>query len=125
PQQQVIVDQGNIEVVPAAPDVIYVPVYQPEFVFVRPCPRPGFFISFGVGFRTGVWLNHDFDWRGRHIVVWHHDSPRPRDWWYHPESRHLPAAAAGSASVNIWRPHPQPIVRVDRNGDRGWDIHGS
>ncbi len=34
PQQQVVVESGCIEVLPAQPDVIYVPVYDPAVVYV-------------------------------------------------------------------------------------------
>ncbi len=52
PQEQVIADNGTIEIVPANPQVIYVPVYQPDLVyFQRPSTAP--FISFGVGLALG------------------------------------------------------------------------
>ena len=35
PQQQVINDGGDIEIVPADPQVIYVPVYQPSEVYYQ------------------------------------------------------------------------------------------
>ena len=37
PQQQVINDGGDIEIVPADPQVIYVPVYQPDQVYYQTC----------------------------------------------------------------------------------------
>jgi hypothetical protein len=69
PQQQVVDDGGNIEIWPAQPQYIYVPVYDPGLVYVR---RPGFAfgVSFGRGLFIGAWLNHDFDWRG-HRVYYH------------------------------------------------------
>jgi hypothetical protein len=71
PQQEVAVSGGYIEIYPAQPRFIYVPVYDPEVVYFR---RPGFFagavISFGRGFAIGAWLNHDFDW-GSHRVYYH------------------------------------------------------
>jgi len=70
PQQQVIDEGGIISIVPAAPDVIYVPRYDPLVVYVeRPYPSYGF-ISFGTGFVIGVWLNRDCDWH-RHRVFYH------------------------------------------------------
>ena len=61
PQQQVIDDGGYVEIVPADPQVIYVPVYQPDQVYYQTCYGPPF-ITFGVGFPIGLWLNCDFDW---------------------------------------------------------------
>ena len=67
PQQQVIVDPGYIQIVPAQPSVIYVPVYNPAYVYIRPRPSTGMFISFGAGFAIGAWLNNTFDWRDRRV----------------------------------------------------------
>ena len=70
PQQQVIDEGGTISIVPAAPDVIYVPQYDPLVVYVeRPYPSYGF-VTFGIGFTIGVWLNRDCDWH-RHRVYYH------------------------------------------------------
>ena len=63
PYQQVIVEREYIEIVPYRPDVIYVPVYEPEIVFFRPAA----IITFGPAFPIGVWLNRDCDWRGRRV----------------------------------------------------------
>ena len=71
PQQEVVMSGGYIQIYPAQPRFLYVPVYDPGVVYVR---RPGFFagavISFGRGFSIGAWLNHDFDW-GTHRVYYH------------------------------------------------------
>ncbi|MGD0200885.1 MAG: DUF3300 domain-containing protein [Bryobacteraceae bacterium] len=71
PQEEVVETGGYIEIWPAQPEFIYVPMYDPEMVYFR---RPGFlggsFISFGDGFAIGAWLNYDFDWRG-HRVFYH------------------------------------------------------
>jgi hypothetical protein len=71
PEQEIVDDAGYIEIWPAQPRVIYVPVYDPSIVYFG---RGGIFadgvISFGRGFALGVWLNHDCDWRG-HRVYYH------------------------------------------------------
>jgi len=56
---QVVVRYGPyIEIDPVNPAWVYVPVYDPAVVFVR--PRPGFFIggaiNFGFGLNIGVWF---------------------------------------------------------------------
>jgi Protein of unknown function (DUF3300) len=118
PQETVITDNGAIEIVPANPQVMYVPVYQPQVVYYqRPYGSP--FISFGVGLAVGLWLNHDFDWHNHHLVVWHHDQPRPADWWYHPASQR-PRVEVAHATV--WQPHSHPAVVV-QGLDRGWNAH--
>ncbi len=64
PQQTVAEDDGNIEIEPTNPDVVYVPVYNPWIVYGPPiiawpgyyyAPPPAFFVGvgFGWGFRMG------------------------------------------------------------------------
>jgi hypothetical protein len=70
PQQQVIVNQGYYEIVPAEPRVIYVPVYDPFVIYTRPVFYAGGFggyWSFGIGFPIGAWLSYDCDWRGGRV----------------------------------------------------------
>ena len=73
PEQQVVMDRGYIQIVPAQPRVIFVPAYDPEAIYVRHVYRPGLgfdgFFSFGTGFVIGSWLNYDMDW-GTHRVVY-------------------------------------------------------
>ncbi len=116
PQQNVAVDNGLIEILPPNPQVIYVPVYQPNVVYYqRFYGTP--FISFGVGLRIGAWLNHDFDWRDHHIIVWHHNEPRPPDWWSRrPAQRPRPEAAHAA----VWQPRRREAPG-GRNIDRGWN----
>lgn len=69
-QQQVIQEQGNYVIVPAQPQIIYVPVYDPVVIYTRPVFSVGFstrYWSFGVGFPIGGWLNYDLDWRVRRV----------------------------------------------------------
>jgi hypothetical protein len=67
PEQQVVEDGGVISIDPAAPDMIYVPQYDPVAVYVE-ASAPGYgFITFGTGFIIGAWLNRDCDWHGREI----------------------------------------------------------
>lgn len=58
-----------IRIVPANPTVIYVPQYDPQVIYVEPSPSFGF-ITFGIGFTIGAWLDRDCDWR-RHRVFYH------------------------------------------------------
>ena len=71
-QQQVVRESDSYVIVPAQPRVIYVPVYDPVFVYTRPIFNVGFssrYWSFGVGFPIGGWLNYDLDW-GRRAVYY-------------------------------------------------------
>ncbi len=79
PQQVVIAEPEVIRIVPAQPDTIYVPYYDPAVVFIeRPVYYSRPFISFSTGFAVGSWLAYDCDWR--HRTIWVGDRHRP---WFH------------------------------------------
>jgi Protein of unknown function (DUF3300) len=83
PQQEVVQEETVIRIVPAQPDVIYVPQYDPDVVYVQPHSRDfGPLLTFGVGFAAGSWLNHDCDWGRRSIYVgqWRPGWQRDRNW---------------------------------------------
>lgn len=63
PQQKVVVEEEYIRIIPADPEIIYVPQYDPQIVYVESYTPS--IITFGVGFAVGSWLNYDFDWRRR------------------------------------------------------------
>lgn len=69
-QQQVIVEGGIISIVPARPQYVYLPVYDPYVVYYEPYSPSYPFITFSTGFIIGAWLNRDCDWR-RHRVYYH------------------------------------------------------
>ena len=62
PQQNVVVEQGMVEIVPVSTDYLYVPVYDPYLVYVRPCPY--WFDNCG---SFGLFLDFGFDW-GHHRI---------------------------------------------------------
>jgi len=66
PQQQVINEDGYISIVPAEPEIVYIPQYDPQVVYVERSPAYGF-ITFGIGLSIGAWLDRDCDWRGRRV----------------------------------------------------------
>ena len=70
PQQEVIDEDDDIRIVPAQPDVIYVPQYDPMVVYAEPSSPAYGFITFSIGFTIGAWLNRDCDWH-RHRVYYH------------------------------------------------------
>ena len=72
-EQEVIYDSDAIRIVPAQPEYIYVPVYDPQIVYI--VGRPHYntntvFIVFGSGYSIGSWLNSDCDWH-QHRVYYH------------------------------------------------------
>jgi len=116
PQENVVPDSdGTIEILPANPDEIYVPVYQPSEVFYDQAAGVPF-ISFSLGLPIGGWLHNDFDWHNHHVVVWNHDHPRPPGWWSHGAGG-PPRVPPGP--VPAWQPHNRPGTFAP-GADRGW-----
>ena len=114
PQEQVIDDGSYLEIVPVDPQVIYVPVYQPDQVYYQTAYGSPF-ISFGVAWPIGVWLNCDFDWGNHVIIVWGHDHPRPHNWW------HEPRRQRDMSHTRVWHPDHRPGPGWEQHrGDRGW-----
>jgi hypothetical protein len=105
PEQIVEVSDGDIDIIPADPDTIYVPVYQPIAVYTQPAPIGGVSrTSFSPRQPVGAWLNHDWDWPRRSIVVWSKDHFRPRNWWSQPRVTRF----ATVTNVRPWRPQAEP-----------------
>jgi hypothetical protein len=113
PQQQVIADGGNIEIVPADPQVIYVPVYQPDQVY-SDAPYGSPFITYGIGYPFGAWMDYDWDWGGGNLIFWGHGYSRPGNWWRE-SSRQRDMSHAG-----VWRANNHPGAVAGSRGDRGY-----
>ena len=118
PQQEVIQDQGNIEIAPPTPQVVYVPQYNPWAVYGQPVnPYPGFnvlgaiasfvgnaFLQFGPGIAMNAfavtpfgWLGWGLDWLA-HAIFFNHDI-----WSTHSGSVHDWGFAHGGA--RYWGAH--------------------
>lgn len=119
PQQQVVDDNGYIEILPANPDDVYVPDYQADQVYYQQ-PYGAPFISFGVGCAIGPWLYCDFDWRNHHLVTWDHDHPRPSDWWHERPNQRAAYFASGHGAVWNGGDHSS-YTGGYQGGDRGWN----
>jgi hypothetical protein len=113
PQQQVITDGNDIEIVPADPQVIYVPVYQPSEVYFDTFYGPPY-ITFGVGYPFGVWMGYDCDWAGGNLIFWGNGYRRPANWW-HESGRQRDLSHAG-----VWRADSHPGAVASNRGDRGY-----
>ena len=108
PQQRVYLQGDNIRIVPAQPNVIYVPEYDPASVYARPVGYAGPFITFGVGFPVGVWLGYQCDWDDFGIWV----GPWSPGWAYRREWRN---PGFGGNPWRAWRPDPRRSREVVRN----------
>jgi hypothetical protein len=109
PEHRVTYDRERIVIVPANPQVIYVPTYDPAIVYVRPVfglRFHGGYFSFGIGFPIGSWLAYDVDWWGRRIYYdgWYGDG-----WRYYARRHfeilpvyHRPRYSVININVNIF-----------------------
>jgi hypothetical protein len=100
PQQQVVMEDDNICIVPAQPDVIYVPEYDPGVVYVEGGPP----LAFSDGWPVGVWLGFECDWAGWGIRTgaWHPGWDWRRDHFNGGEGRQ-------------WRPDPGRVREFHQN----------
>lgn len=109
-EQEVVVQDRIIQIVPADPQVIYVPVYEPEVVYVE--RRPNYYgnvISFGFGIAVGSWLDLDCDWN--HHRIYHGG-------WYHRHHSHN----YRHVDVHV---HKDVHIHRDSDNDRhAWDRNG-
>ena len=68
-EQTVVIEGEYIQIIPAQPQYIYVPQYDPAVVYVqRPAVGIAPFITFGFGLAIGGWLSMDFDWYNYHVI---------------------------------------------------------
>jgi len=70
PEQKIVSEGEIILIEPTQAEVIYVPRYDPELVYLTRSPswnQP--YLYFGLGFATGAWLSYDCDWSGRTIWI--------------------------------------------------------
>jgi hypothetical protein len=106
PQQIVIAEPEVIRIVPAQPDTIYVPYYDPTVVFLeRPVYYSRPFVTFSTGFAVGSWLAYDFDWRYRTIWMGNRFRPWYRHDWRQPLIPIRPPVFHATPPSRQWRPH--------------------
>jgi hypothetical protein len=86
-EQSVIVEDGEVRIVPARSTVIYVPRYNVDYLYVSEYWNAGPFLTFGIGYGIGTWLSYDCDWRHHRVRVVH----RPPEWTHRPDWRSRPA----------------------------------
>src|SRR5208283_2996123 len=75
-EQSVIIDVNSLEIIPAQPQYMYVPQYDPSVIYDQTWnPDMSPFITFSAGLAVGGWLGMDFDWRLHHVI--YHGWARP------------------------------------------------
>jgi hypothetical protein len=112
-QQQVTDDGGDIEIDPADAQEMYVPIYQPDQVYDDSADGSPY-ITFGIGYPIGGWLDNDFDWGDNDLIVWNQGYSRPANWWR--ESR----GQRSTGNTTVWSASNHRNTEVANRGDRGW-----
>jgi hypothetical protein len=85
-QQQVVSDDGDIQILPAQPDAVYIPVYDDSVVYsdASYSGYGGPFINFGSPYPSGIWLSYSFDWRRHRVWDGGRDNWHEHDGWHPP-----------------------------------------
>ncbi|HEX4141698.1 MAG TPA: DUF3300 domain-containing protein [Candidatus Methylacidiphilales bacterium] len=112
-QQQVITQGSTIEIVPANPQVIYVPTYDPTVIYYQPSPP----IVFGTGLALGIWIGGGCNWNNGYFY---------RGGCYRPGYGWGYTNITINNNNNVWRPPPnrpppRPPYRPGKPGHiPGW-----
>lgn len=121
--QQTVVREGTTIIIePADPQIIYVPVFNPQVVFV-PQPTVVPVITFGVGVAVGAiwWSNVHCNWRGGCVAWgpgwWHRGNVRIND------NRRINVdnsitIGGGDRNITVNRPENRPGGRPGADGGR-------
>jgi len=115
-QQIIETDDGAIDILPAYPDEVFVPTYDPALVYAHPpIPVAGPYTRF-TSHPIGAWLNRDWDWPSKRIVLWNKTQTRPLTWWSQPRRDRLQA----THDLKQWCPPP----RVGKPPTKFWAARG-
>jgi hypothetical protein len=136
--QEVVQEEGtDIDIEPAAPDVVYVPAYDPWLVYGYPIvawpgwyPYPGIwyggpYLSFGIGFGIGWfggfgwgWGHWGFDWHN-HYAVYNHGRYYSRSRTFYNRGSYYRAGGERGVERNVQRG-----VNGNRAGERARPFEG-
>jgi hypothetical protein len=136
-QQRITDDQGAIVIEPTNPEIIYVPYYEPSYVFYGEYPSYGYYpyyypLVFGAGVLCGNWLwTGVCDWHyhnlyfGRGYNCYYHGGSGVIHPWYHPTWNRV-RKHEGMWSFNPQHRHgvPMPSTSV-MPGGRGYAMPGA
>jgi hypothetical protein len=127
PQQVIVVEKEVIKIVPAQPDVVYVPVYSPSVVYVAQPPSvAATVITFGAALALGIWIHNELDWHHHHVYYhshgWHGGG-------YHGGNNNINIDNStninigngnGNGSGNVWKPQNKPKPTPYGGGNNNW-----
>ena len=114
PQQKVVVDDSNIVIQPAQPNVIYVPQYDPAVVYVTPAyAYAGPIITFSAGYPVGPWLGFQCNWFAFGVWV----GPWTPGVWYYPQAYwgRPVVVVAGGRRWGAWSPPHRVYVAANQD----------
>jgi hypothetical protein len=117
PQQNVVTDGSTIVIQPAQPNVIYVPQYDPQVVYVQQTyAYPGPYVVFGAAWPVGPWLNFQCNWFGFGIWtgIW-----TPGVWYYPRAFWAQPVIIVAGRPCRPWLANPRRVVVVNRDFRQG------
>jgi Protein of unknown function (DUF3300) len=120
-QDQVVSDDGDIEIIPSQPDAICIPYYDADSVY-EDGPYAGPPITYGPLWPAGIWLSYYVDWHHRSVWQAGPRSARGTGGWYDPRlnggrppegarawhSPSGPPSSGAARATSIPRPHPMP-----------------
>jgi hypothetical protein len=121
-QETIVNADGEIDIEPALPDQVCLPIYQPDLIY----EDPGVYCSFGIGWPLGPWLVYDWDWYHHHIIAWGPGHPRPGNWWNRSPAQRVATIARGGGA--IWQHPGRGYIASSHPADRGFanvEIHGN
>jgi hypothetical protein len=136
-QQQTVTTQGSTIIIqPAAPDVVYVPAYDPWLVYGPGIvawpgwyPYPGiwyggphlfFGVGFGIGFFGGFgwgWGHWGYDWHN-HYAVYNHERYFSHSTTFYNRNAYYPALPAGKVSVRKTEASPPTAMSTTGRAPR-------
>lgn len=114
PQQKIVQEEEYIRIIPADPEIIYVPQYDPQIVYVQSYTPA--LVTFGVGFAVGSWLNYDFDWRQRCIYrgQWRGWDRGWNNNWRGGVGNSVNVVNINVNNVSRWQPSPASVRQVSQ-----------
>ena len=124
PQQKVVEEESLIRIVPADPQVIYVPQYDPDIVYIQTYSTVPI-LTFGSGYAVGPWLCYDFDWNRRYICRghwrgWDHSRIAEPVLVENRGANQLNVVSIDINNASLWRPSAnsqRQIIQLQRNNN--------
>jgi hypothetical protein len=123
PEDQVVADDGDIDILPGMPDSVFLPVYDPSQVFYDSPPPGGSWVTYGAAAPVNIWFAYDIAWHGRKVIYWPRPHPRPREWWNHSGGRR-PKLQYSEHGAVVWTHRARAGRKFWSDDERRWTGNG-